>query len=279
MTNKTTDLACLSALTAAAAFFREGSNDFLRLARANVKYDTLSIVRGDEQVPIARGHGGCEELAPLHIVPRIRPQDVARVGHQICPIAPGNYHHCIWRRMQVHHSVDALRSDDGIFVMHDGRRGRRHGRRDLPYGLGRPAVPEPHGPVRACGDDNQKTAASSAAAANHGRREDDVTAAVHVGFVPAKFLQHSGGEQAEFATRRVVTSGEYFGTIRRELDAGYCGTLVADAADPAVRSLHLPQQLSIRYLPDAHGPIRRGRPQQCPIVRHIHGQDGGVVHH
>ena len=56
-------------------------------------------------------------------------------------------------------------------------------------------------------------------------------------------------------------------------------TLVAAAAAPAVRPFHLAQQLAVCDLPDAHGPVRRRGAQQPPVARHVHSQDGRLMHH
>jgi len=188
MTNKAANLARLVA-SSAAALLRKLSPNLLHAPSVDIEHDAVAIVRGNEKPLIARTHGGRKEFAPLHIVPRIRSQDGARVGHQVRPIRPRNHDHRIRRRMQMRHGVYALRTHDGILVVY--RRIRRGGYRrgDFAHRFGRPPVPKPDASVGARGDHCQKGIAAAAAGSHrHGMGKDDVIAAVDVGLVSAKFL-------------------------------------------------------------------------------------------
>ncbi len=48
--------------------------------------------------------------------------------------------------------------------------------------------------------------------------------------------------------------------------------------DPAVHPLQFLQQLPVRYLPNAHGPVRRRRAEHRPVVRCVRGEHGQVAH-
>mmetsp|Transcript_21247 Transcript_21247/g.44314 ORF Transcript_21247/g.44314 Transcript_21247/m.44314 type:complete len:240 (-) Transcript_21247:1766-2485(-) len=198
MTNQATNLASLSASSATTAIFRKRSNDFLHLARMDIENHALPIIRGNEQVPFTRPHHSGEELAPLHIIPYVRPQHVSRVRHQIRPIAPRDDDHRIRLGMQVHHRMHAFGSNDGILIVHHRGDRRGDGWGDFSDGFRRATVPESYGPVGAGRDDREEASvgavaggavvAAARAAAGHGRGEEDVAAAVDVRIVSAKFL-------------------------------------------------------------------------------------------
>mmetsp|Transcript_6213 Transcript_6213/g.15460 ORF Transcript_6213/g.15460 Transcript_6213/m.15460 type:complete len:248 (+) Transcript_6213:177-920(+) len=245
MADNPADFACLLGPTATALLCKR-TNDLLDLAGVNVEHDALSIVRGNEQPSIARTDIRSKEFASLHVVPRERSQHRPRIRHQIRPVGPRDHDHRIRRGVQMHHGVHALRSDNGVLVVHDRIDGGGHGRVDLSYRLGRPSVPDADAAISARSHHRQKTiiaiviASPLAGDPDEGMGEDYVAAAIHVRFVPSILLQHSGCQQSEFAASRVVASGQYFGAIGGELDTGYRGPLVAHAAYAAVGPFHPP---------------------------------------
>ena len=201
MTNEAADLARPIAPPVAA---NERTYDLLGLAGADVEHDALAIVCRDVEPAIAGADGGGEELAPLHVVSRVHPQDGSGVRHQVRAVRSRDHDHRVRRRMQVRDGVNALRSDDGILIVDDGIDRGGDGRTDLAHRLGRTPVPNYHAPVRAPGDHRQE-AITVTAVPQCGGREDDVAAAIHVRLVSAEFLQHSRREQSELSARRVVT--------------------------------------------------------------------------
>jgi hypothetical protein len=80
MTNEAADLARPIAPPVAA---NERTYDLLGLAGAYVEHDALAIVCRNVEPAIAGADGGVEELAPLHVVSRVHPQDGSGVRQSV----------------------------------------------------------------------------------------------------------------------------------------------------------------------------------------------------